>query len=209
MENRTLGSYVRELRLRNNFSLRDLARETDISYSYIHAIENDRVTPSRDVAEALAGGLQGSLPDEILRLGGYLPSQQKKSLEEAINLHSFASRLEELMSAQGWQMEALGVRTNIDKSHLYQWLHPDYYRTSSTRIPDIISLYKLASVFDVTPDYLAGCTGNENQFDKNFPRPKNLRDLLNGDPLVLDHIPLDEADKERLIAIIYAVFESP
>ncbi|SFM20006.1 helix-turn-helix domain-containing protein [Salibacterium qingdaonense] len=208
MEKRTLGNYVRDLRLRNNFSLRDLANETDISYSYIHAIESGRVTPSRDIAAALANGLKGALPDEMLRLGGYLPDHRPKDLVDTLHLDLFASRLEELMSSSDWKVEGLAVRTSIDKDHLQQWLRPGSYQTSSSRLPDIISLYKLAALFNVTPDYLAGSTDDPHAFETSFPRPKNLRDLLNNEPLVLDHIPLDEADKDRLIAIIYAAFDS-
>ncbi|SFQ27110.1 helix-turn-helix domain-containing protein [Salibacterium halotolerans] len=208
MEKRTLGNYVRDLRLRNNFSLRDLANETDISYSYIHAIESDRVTPSREIAASLANGLKGALPDEMLRLGGYLPAQRTVDLADAIDMELFALRLEELMSGNDWKVEALAVRTNINKNELHGWLHPGIYQTSSSQSPDIISLYKLAALFHVTPDYLAGAVHDPNVFEPSFPRPKNLRDLLNGEALVLDNIPLDEADKERIIAILYAAFDS-
>ncbi|MGY4688448.1 helix-turn-helix domain-containing protein [Salibacterium sp. K-3] len=207
MEKRTLGNYVKELRLQNNLSLRDLAGETDISYSYIHAIESGRVTPSREVAAALAEGLQGALPDELMRLGGYLPSPDSpKDLDGAIRLDVFASRLQKLISDGNWGLEALAVRTNIEKASLGRWLHPESYKTSADR-PDVISLYKLASVLHVTPDYLAGYTDSTSGFDAAAPRPRNLRDLLYHEPLVLDHIPLDEQDKRKLIAMIYAVFD--
>ncbi|MFZ4451771.1 helix-turn-helix domain-containing protein [Salibacterium aidingense] len=208
MEKRTLGRYVNEMRLKNNLSLRDLAKETGLSYSYIHSIENERVMPSRDVVVALSKGLEGALPDELLRLGGYLPVPEEKEDENNdIKPDVFSSRFQKIFSQSTWTEETLSIKTNIEKTLIYRWLRPNTYRTSNDQGPDIISVYKLAAALKVTPDYLSGYAEHPNEMASSAPRPKNLRHILHSESLVLDHIPLDDQVKEKLIALIYAVFD--
>ncbi|MFB5662707.1 helix-turn-helix domain-containing protein [Alteribacillus sp. HJP-4] len=207
MKKRTFGSYLYEMRLRNNLSLRDFGRKTGISYSYISMIEKDTKHPSREVVFALMDGLEGVVPEEMLRLAGYAPSEMKSEKPIHISEDVFAERMNELIGASEWTINTLAVRTKIDTKKLQRWLRLPAYRTFRGHGPDIISVYKLAKVLDVTPDYLAGFTDKKNAYFSSAPRPKNLREILATETLVFDHIPLDEDDKEKLAEIIVTVFD--
>jgi transcriptional regulator with XRE-family HTH domain len=69
MQERTLGDILREGRLVKKLGLRELARELDITPSYLSDIENDRRVPSEDVLRKLAAGL-GLDVNHLLALAG-------------------------------------------------------------------------------------------------------------------------------------------
>lgn len=208
MLKRTLGSYVNEMRLKNDLSLRDLARRTGVSFSYIQNIEKDAVKPSRETLLAVARGLQGALPDEILRLGGYLPDPTlKEEIPRRIQPDLFASRFKESLDQSTWTVDTLSVKTSIDARLIQRWLRDDTYRTSREEVPDVIELYKLANTLQVTPDYLAGYSNHPDEYHPSAPRPKNLRHILASETLVFDHIPLDDKAKEKLTDLIFTVFD--
>lgn len=206
MKKQTLGKYVYEKRLQNNYSLRDLGDITGLSYSYIHSIEKDKVIPSREVILQLAEGLKGALPDEMLRLGGLLPENEEEKKDLRIDRELFTKRLRESIEKSGWSIDALSVKTGIDAHFIERWQKEYPYETSRDTVPNLIQLYKLANALEVTPDYLVGYTDHPEDYHPAAPRPKNLRHILATETLMFDHIPLDDKDKEKLTKIIYAVF---
>lgn len=85
----TLGERLRELRLGARIGLRDVARRTDISPTYLSRIEtSDEKTPSEEVIERLADYL-GADRDELMRLAGRIPSDVRKMLLEDAGLVTF------------------------------------------------------------------------------------------------------------------------
>jgi len=48
MDKPTFGTYLRNLREKNNLSLREVARRIGVSASYLSDVENDRRTPPGD-----------------------------------------------------------------------------------------------------------------------------------------------------------------
>ena len=78
MTSKTLGDEVRAGRIRKDMSLRELARQVDLTPSYLSDIENDRRIPSEEVLKVLAEvidldfdrlmGLAGRFGDEAERL---------------------------------------------------------------------------------------------------------------------------------------------
>ena len=69
MQDRTLGEIIRAGRLAKKLGLRELARELDITPSYLSDIENDRRVPSEEVLRKLAGRLDLDA-DHLLALAG-------------------------------------------------------------------------------------------------------------------------------------------
>ncbi|OMF28331.1 helix-turn-helix domain-containing protein [Paenibacillus sp. FSL H8-0259] len=89
-----LGKKIKELRLKNDLSLRDLEKKSKVSYSFISSIENNRYQASRDKIINIANALEGSNINELLLLAGFAPEgntssedNEEKSLtyEEFIN----------------------------------------------------------------------------------------------------------------------------
>lgn len=67
------GQKIKDLRLKNDYSLRDLEAKSGVSYSFISSIEKGRFSPSRDTVISLAEALKGANKDELLLLAGFAP----------------------------------------------------------------------------------------------------------------------------------------
>ncbi|TRY22991.1 helix-turn-helix transcriptional regulator [Brevibacillus sp. LEMMJ03] len=74
------GRKIRELRLKNDYSLRDLEAKSGVSYSFISSIEKGRFSPSRDTVIALAKALKGSNKNELLLLAGFAPEDPNEDI---------------------------------------------------------------------------------------------------------------------------------
>jgi transcriptional regulator with XRE-family HTH domain len=80
MQDRTLGDILREGRLAKRRGLRELARELDITPSYVSDIENDRRVPSEDVLRKLAAALDLEA-DELLALAGRFGEEAERFMK--------------------------------------------------------------------------------------------------------------------------------
>ena len=81
---RQLGLFIKTQRAASQLSQRELARQAQVSYSYISHLENGRNEPSISVLRALADNL-GIRPEELLLYAAGLPvPSQASSLEDAI-----------------------------------------------------------------------------------------------------------------------------
>lgn len=69
MQERTLGDMIRDARLAKSRGLRELAKELDITPSYLSDIENDRRIPAEDVLRKIATML-GLDVDHLLAAAG-------------------------------------------------------------------------------------------------------------------------------------------
>jgi len=57
-----LGERVRDIRRRNNWTLEEASRRTGLARSTLSKIENDQMSPTFDVVQKLAAGLEIELP---------------------------------------------------------------------------------------------------------------------------------------------------
>ncbi|MBU5673195.1 helix-turn-helix domain-containing protein [Paenibacillus brevis] len=93
-----LGKKIRELRLKNDLSLRGLEEKSGVSYSFISSIENDRYQASRDKIIALANALVGSDINELLLLAGFAPednsSNDRNLSDEEVAFQAFINNPE-------------------------------------------------------------------------------------------------------------------
>jgi len=72
-----IGLYLRELRLKNNLTTKQVEMKTGISNSYISLIERNKRKPSAEILHKLAKAY-GVKTEDLLRFIGYLPPVQKK-----------------------------------------------------------------------------------------------------------------------------------
>lgn len=71
----SFGSHLRELRRAAKLTQRDLAGKTQLDFSYLSKLENDRIPPpAADTVVKLAAALKVQ-SDELLALSGKLPSK--------------------------------------------------------------------------------------------------------------------------------------
>lgn len=71
-----LGKKIKQLRLSNDLSLRDLAEKSGVSFSFISSVEKDRYHASRETIIALAEVLEGANKNELLLLAGFAPDNE-------------------------------------------------------------------------------------------------------------------------------------
>lgn len=77
----TFGEKLRSLRLKSNFTQRELAERLDVSFTYLSKLENDRMNhpPSEDFIERLAIELQANT-DELLILARRVPTDVAETI---------------------------------------------------------------------------------------------------------------------------------
>ncbi len=124
MQNLNFGKQVRYDRESASMTVRELAKEASIDYSYVSKIENGKTTSglSRDVVKALAQALNA---DEIdyFRLSGLLPESLGKCLKDH-KARKFLRRISEAkLSESDWlALEKLlnrRLKTSRDKESNY------------------------------------------------------------------------------------------
>lgn len=79
-KSRTLGETLRDARLALDLGLRELAKEIELTPSYLSDIENDRRVPSEDVLGQFAKRLNLSF-DELMSLAGRVGDQAERYLK--------------------------------------------------------------------------------------------------------------------------------
>ncbi len=85
-----IGLYLRELRLKNNLTTKQVEVKTGISNSYISLIERNKRKPSAEILNKLAKAYQVKAED-LLRLIGYLPSIKTKCNSQQIPIYNIIS----------------------------------------------------------------------------------------------------------------------
>jgi transcriptional regulator with XRE-family HTH domain len=73
----TLGDRIRDARIAHELGLRELARELEMTPSYLSDIENDRRVPAEPILQTLANKLEIDF-DVLMALGGRLGEQTQR-----------------------------------------------------------------------------------------------------------------------------------
>lgn len=85
-----IGFYLKELRLKNNLTTKQVEVKTGISNSYISLIERDKRKPSAEILSKLAKAYRVKAED-LLRLIGYLPPIKTKYSFQQIPIYNIAT----------------------------------------------------------------------------------------------------------------------
>lgn len=88
------GSQIRKLREGKKLTLRSLAEQSKLSYSFIASLEKGRYNPSRESIYSLAKPLDADV-NELLMLSGFLPTQSEASDEKGDNHFNNQSKYHE------------------------------------------------------------------------------------------------------------------
>jgi transcriptional regulator with XRE-family HTH domain len=94
MQERTLGEIIREGRLAKKLGLRELARELEITPSYLSDIENDRRVPSEEVLRKLAARLDLDA-DHLLAFAGRFDDDAERYLKGNPSVWALFRRISE------------------------------------------------------------------------------------------------------------------
>lgn len=94
----TFAERVRELRKGKNLTLRELASEVDINFTYLSKIENGKLDfseyPSEKLIRKLAAVLEGDV-DELLLLAEKIPDEIRKRVIERPDAFRRFARLDD------------------------------------------------------------------------------------------------------------------
>ena len=85
-----IGAYLKELRLKNNLTTKQVEVKTGISNSYISLIERNKRKPSAEILNKLATAYKVK-PEELLCLIGYLPSGKSEDNLKQIPIYNITS----------------------------------------------------------------------------------------------------------------------
>ena len=94
----TFAERIRELRKGKNLTLRELASEVGINFTYLSKIENEKLDfsefPSEKLIRKLAAVLEGDV-DELLLLAEKIPDEIKKRVIERPDVFRRIARLDD------------------------------------------------------------------------------------------------------------------
>lgn len=76
----TFGVRIRQLRKAHNLTLRELAEQVGINFTYLSKVENDRADPPAEATIRRLANALGVDADELILLAGKLPDAFKRDL---------------------------------------------------------------------------------------------------------------------------------
>jgi transcriptional regulator with XRE-family HTH domain len=91
----SLGQWLRAARIAKGRSLRELARNLQLTPSYLSDIENDRRVPAEQVLRNMAAELDVSF-DELMALGGKLGDQAERYIKDVPQAATLFRRISEM-----------------------------------------------------------------------------------------------------------------
>lgn len=112
-----IGFYLKELRLKNNFTTKQVEVKTGISNSYISLIERDKRKPSAEILNKLAKAYRVKV-ENLLRLMGYLPPIKTKYSFQQIPIYNIATTKKPFLiseNIEGYSLLPPGVEGNSTK----------------------------------------------------------------------------------------------
>lgn len=113
----------------------------------------------------------------------------------------FKERLLNLRKAKNLTQQELS-----DKLHMSRATYAQY--EIGRREPDFETLKKLAEFFHVSTDYLLGLTDDPSSHDVDEPTEQDLEELMRKGGLMFHGQPLDEEDREDILAAMRIVWQT-
>lgn len=116
------------------------------------------------------------------------------------NLQSFAHRLAIGMQYKNISIEQAAEACGVTPEYIHKLMHnPD-------KLPGVGTLYKLAELLEVTPDYLGGYTDDPNGRSPHTPKPKELTEFLDNEHVMFHGVPLTDEDKQKIENVLIGLF---
>lgn len=184
---------------------------------YISKLQNGKIPPAGEEITRAIAEITGGDPEELI-LAGYLeraPEEVKDRLltnteqNTLINtmheisedqLHAFSFRLKTGLKEKNLPAEDVADKCNVTIDYINKLLN------EPKKLPGIGTLYKLAELIEVTPDYLGGFTDNPKGTDTRTPRPRDMEEFLAKEEVMFDGKILSEDDKEKITNVLAAIF---
>lgn len=208
-----LKSYI----LNSGLSLTQISHELknrgfSTDKGYISKLQNGKIPPAGEDLNRAIAKITEADPDDLI-LAAYLekaPEEVKNRIQtsnsiNSINitkdqLHSFSFRLRSGLKENNISIEDVAKECNVTIEYLKKQLSDPY------KLPGVSTLYKLAEIIGVTPDYLAGFTDEPQGHHPQTPRPRDMREFLTKEEVMFEGKILSEEDKDKINNVLAAIF---
>lgn len=185
--NKNLGSKIKELRNKKEWSLREVEKRTGINYSVLSRIESGK-RPVTDEEIIIFSKLFNVTTDFLL-------GREKNNPP----IEVFRKRLKECREEKELTYGDLAEVASVTPTYI------EKLETEATELPGLRTFYAIADKLGVTPDYLGGFTNDKQGRSPDTPKPKELTDLLNKD-IMFHGVPLDDEERQKILAVMEAMF---
>jgi transcriptional regulator with XRE-family HTH domain len=193
---------LRSARKAKKLTQEELATLVGTTKTTISNYETGYSTPSFEMLNELASVLDVTT-DYLLGRSDEPQPATNSSVEKAIpksQLKTFSSRLSTGIEKLGLSIEDVANKCGVSESYINELIH------NPKQLPGVGTLYKLADILDVTPDYLGGFTHDPQGVSPDTPKPKELKEFLETQSVMYDGIPLTDEDKEKINMVLQALF---
>lgn len=185
---------LKEKRKEKRLSQEYMANQLGITRQGYGHYETGRNEPDNESLLKIADILDCS----VNYLLGNIEKENDSPMEN--QLHAFSFRLKHGLKDNHLSIEEVAEECGVTPEYIQQLMNnPD-------KLPGIATLYKLAELINVTPDYLGGFTDDPNGFDSRTPRPMDMKDFLEREEVMLHGRILTDEDKEVVKNVLAAVF---
>ncbi|MEZ2661261.1 helix-turn-helix domain-containing protein [Aneurinibacillus aneurinilyticus] len=190
------GEYIKKLREERDLSVRELARRSNVSIAHISQTENGhRGIPKPETLKKLAEGLNHPVED-LMTKAGYLDESEFNTVD--LSNHEFPKRLRKYREECKLSIDELAEKVNLTPHTI------ERFEDGRGGLPGQKTLDKLASILEVTRDYLLGYTNDPKGYGVGTydTDPKNLKAFIENNRSLGfdgDELELDEEEQEELL----------
>lgn len=197
-------------------SLRLKNKKIEISKSYISKLKNGSKPPASEELNRALAEITGGDPEQLI-IAGYLEKAPAGVKEKFSHLYvgdknevdnrevpekqlvTFSERLAKGIKSSELSIQEISEQCKVTTEYLEALMH------KPKKIPGIRTLYTLADIFGVTPDYLGGYVNEPTGRSPETPKPKDLKELLN-EEVMFDGIPVTDDSKQRILGFMESMF---
>ncbi len=191
-----LGDRLKEQRTKMKLRQEDVAIKLGIARTTYAMYEQGNREPDNDTLQKLADFFDVNIDYLLGRTDDPSPSPKK----DVPSLSVFSKRLTDGLVKAGLSPEGVAEQCKVTTDYIQQLTN------APKKLPGATTLFRLAELLDVTPDYLAGYTDDPSGYHPLTPRPRDMIEFLDKEEVMFDGVPLSEDDKEKIKNVLTAVF---
>lgn len=203
-----IGERLKTLRENKGLKQNRVAKMLGVHNSTLAKYESGEREPDNETLTKIAEIYEVTL--DYLLTGDYKTKSTQSAPHEQSNvvnienkkdqIKSFSERLNKGIENKNISVEEVAKVCNVTSEYIQELM------TAPKRLPGANTLFNLAMLLDVTPDYLGGFTDNPKGTSPYTPRPKEMTEFLDREEVMFDGVPLTEEDKEKVKNVLAAIF---
>lgn len=186
-------------------SINQYGKESGVDPGYISRLMRGLINtpPSANIIKKLGNQAHHEISTlDLLTIAGYLGDEIKENTPsyKPDQLYAFSFRLKHGLRNAGVSALEAANECKISEDYITRLMN------GPEGLPGVGTLYRLAELISVSPDYLGGFTNDPEGFDTSTPRPKDMKEFLEREEVMLDGQILNDEDKEMIQNVLSAVF---